>query len=245
MKILLITNYWYPYSNPGAFRWLGFGRYINFDVLTCTIPSMGYKDLTIDKPTNKAYRIGWKIPAVVWGLFAPFLALFSQYNLYIITVPPESLLFGAYILQLFGKKVLIDMRDPIDRKEQRLKFLIPIYKFFYKRITNVMVCWKFIDPSKPVVYHGYDEIERNPFALPESIYYTGRVDRKSYLKLLSYGIMQDYSHRPAPCFPSSSHTIKRLGFKINNKPNKELDELIPISNKEASINILKIIQNLK
>ena len=154
ISIIVISYYWAPWNNAGTFRWWNFGKFINFDVLTSRRPVNSFHDETIND-NHKVKRFG-KVKAVVWGFLAIFKA--GKYDLYIVTSPPESLLFCAWILQLMGKKVLVDMRDPIYRIRQPLKFMVPVYRFFYNRINNVIVSWKIIDKSKPCIYHGYEDI---------------------------------------------------------------------------------------
>lgn len=214
MKILLITNYWHPYNNPGAIRWINFRKFIDFDILTCKIPLKGFKDNTMPFVKSKVFRFGIKLPAIIWGIFSLIPALFLKYDVYIITCPPESLLFTGYILQFLGKKVIIDMRDAIERDEQPYKFLVPFYKFFYNKLKNVFVCWELIDSDKIVIYHGYDIDKRHPKALSEPIYYKGNINYKSYMELLSMGIIKDYSDRPKDYPLSKFHNIKKLNYPI-------------------------------
>ena len=225
-KVLLISYYWYPYNNSGTFRWVNFGKYISFDVLTIKNPMRCFVDNTIPNPDKKVIRFGHKIPAVVWGMLAWIRVLFMQkYDLYIITSPPESLLCSAWIMQLFGKKVLVDMRDAIDRKKQYFRKLIVVYKWFYNRIKNVVVSWQFIDKTKDVVYHGYEEVEKKPNAPDKPFFYKGRVLHGTYLRLLSEGNIPDQSGKPEGYATSSLHTILQLGYLPNQKFHKEVRDI--------------------
>ena len=249
MKTLLIACYWWPFNCSGTFRWYKLSYYVEFDVLTSKNPVMtysdGFKEESIPLPDVKAYRIGRKWPSAVWGLVVYFYVLFFRYELYIFTSPPETLLIGAWILEkIFRKKVVVDMRDKIERKLQPLKFMIPVYKFFYRQMNNVTVAWQFIDPNKYLIPHPYDPVSLHPKALKEPIYYIGRLNFASYHRLLSYGFLQDYSLKHENYATSSYPTIKKLGFKVNKKMHPEA-EREPISWEEAGILMLDYIKSLK
>jgi len=219
MKILLISYYWYPYNNSGTFRWVNFSKHMDFDVLTCRKPRKSFKDYSIvsGKYYEGVYRFGAYLPAVAWGFIAPFIALFMKYDFVIVTCPPESGLFGAWILQLFGKKVLVDMRDSIDRERQPLKRFINIYKFLYSKIINVIVASGFFDPSKPIIYSGYEDIKGTKFVG----YYQGRVARKWYRYNLECGLVPDQSNKPSGYWSGSAQTLRHLGYPINNVLHEE------------------------
>lgn len=163
MKILLITNYWHPYNNSGTFRWLYFSKYIKFDVLTSRKPKRSFQDESIPvfRHDIRIFRIGGNLPAFIsgWILSINSLRYLRAYNIFIFTSPPESLIFGAYFLQLLGKKVVIDLRDKIDRPNQPNKFLNFIYNFFYKRMKNRIVSMNFFDENASgVIRNGTDYI---------------------------------------------------------------------------------------
>jgi len=216
MKTLIVAHYWYPYNNAGTFRWVNFSQEFDCDILTTKVPVNSFYDDTIPNPRKNTIRFGNKLPAVVWGFLASFVMLFKRYDRYIITSPPESLLLGAWLLQLLGKRVFVDMRDTINRKSQPHKFLIPIYKFMYKRIKNVTVAWKFFD-EKPCVYHGYEEVDKHEFVE----YYKGRTNHAMYLKMLSLGLMPDQSNKPSGYAASSIHTFNHLGYPVNGDMHEE------------------------
>lgn len=162
-KILLVSYYWYPFNNSGSFRWLHFSKYIKIDTLiTSKYPYNSFIDNTIPKGRVKIISKFFKLPAVLWGIFiAPIVLVYSMFfDKIIFTSPPESLIFVSWLCQLFGKKVYLDLRDQIDRESQRNKWLVPIYKFFYKRIKNVCVTMQFFDPSKVVIRHGYINLNK-------------------------------------------------------------------------------------
>jgi len=236
---LLITNYWYPYNNSGTFRWLHFGEQMDFDVLTSRKPKGSFKDITIPNPEKKVIRFGKDYPAALWGLIAPFKALFRNngYKWYIVTSPPESLLIGAYLMQLAGKKVLVDMRDAINRDRQPLKFMIPIYRFFYKRMKHVVVAWKFIDYSKPCVYHGYEIKNARNF----KGYYKERLPYREYIEALKRGYMPDQSKKPEGYVAGSYHTYLHLKFPINLEVHPEIYTITPDSYVNRAKEINKIL----
>lgn len=243
MKTILIAYYWYPWNNSGTLRWLRLIQYLNMniDVMTSSYPVKSFIDQSLPKIECKVMRYGKKkMPAVLWGLIYPFRILFSKYNNIIITAPPESLIIWAYIFQLFGKNVVLDLRDSIDRKHMHLKILKPLYKFFYIRIKNVVVCMRFLDESKPVVYHGYEDITK-PKIHKMCFKDYHRMTFYKYHKLLSEGYYPDLSSKPNGYSSSCIHTLKHLGLPINNKYlNKEVFELIPIS-WEESANQMEVI----
>lgn len=210
---LLVTNYWYPYNSPGAIRWLRFGEYMEFDVLTSHKPYRGFKDYTIPFTDKKVTRFGWNIPAILWGFFILPILLFKKYKTYIITSPPESLLFTAWVLQSLGRNVIVDMRDAIDRPTQSRRYLINFYSFFYRKLKNVIVCWKLIDETKPIAYHGYEDI--NSVYKFQGFYTNTRLTYAEYIDRLKHGKVQDFRGRPKGYAFSSCHTIKKLGYPVN------------------------------
>ena len=231
-KTLLVAHYWYPFNNAGTFRWLYFAREIDCDVLTTEKPVNSKFDHTIPNPNKNTIRLGKNIPAFIWGFIASVAMLFKKYDTYIITSPPESLLLGAWLLQLLGKTVIVDMRDSIDRKSQPMKCLIPLYKFLYSKINNIVVCWKFLDETKPCVYHGY-EVDKSNF--PFAGYYTDRVSHGVFIYRLKQGLIPDQSKKPKGYATSSLHSFVRLGYPINNKFHEEMKSVIPKSYEERAI----------
>jgi hypothetical protein len=142
-------------------------------------------------------------------------ALFLRYDVYIISSPPESLLFTAWVLQKLGRKVIVDMRDAITRDNQYYRSLTGLWQWFYVRLQKVIVSSKVIDPTKPIIYHGYDEIEKSDRALYPPVYYSSQVNYRTYNLLLRYGFIRDFSGKPYGYGASSLHTISRLGYHAN------------------------------
>ena len=157
MKTLLITNYWAPWNHSGTFRWIGFGRYMNFDVLTSK-HKKGFYDETIPSGAHTVFRREcFRLPACLCGIFLAFYSIFRRkYDIYVFTAPPNTLVLAAWLNQIIGRKVVLDMRDMIGYPEQRLKVLNPIYRFFYNRVKNKVVAAQFFDESAYCIYHGYD-----------------------------------------------------------------------------------------
>ena len=188
MKTLLITNYWTPYNNAGTIRWWNFAKYIQLNVLT-TKTTKGIIDKTMyaERSSNvKRIRTFNKISSIN-GICLSVVALFAKADLYVFTIPSETLLFGAYILQRMNKKVILDVRDKINRPHQPLKFMIPIYEWFYKRIDNVIVVSKVIDETKILIEHGHDYLTLKidePCPMPE-----GRFTHLEYNELLQRGFI--------------------------------------------------------
>lgn len=191
MKTLLITNYWAPINNAGTIRWWNFSKYLEFDVLTVK-KTKGMLDLSLEERGNNITRIGnFSKIASLNGLLLSFVVLFKKADVYIFTTPSETLLVGAYILQCLGKKVVVDLRDKIDRAHQPVKVLIPLYIFLYKRIKNIIVTWKLIDPSKTVIHHGHDNLklrDSKKKTMPD-----GRYTHKEYNELLEKGYVPNYN----------------------------------------------------
>jgi hypothetical protein len=219
MKILVITNYFYPFNHSGSIRWTWLGRFIPFDVLTQIFPRKSFIDETLPYPfkTKNVYKLGFMFPAVIWGLVASFAVLFfRKYDIYIFTSPPQSLLLGAYFLQKSGKRVVVDMRDSNNSWGQRHRWLVPLYDWLYDRLDNVVVVMKFLDSSKKIIYSGYDDVTRFceadkwEFVKPERLFY------RSYLELLSKGKIPDYRNRndkPKSYGCSSYVTLRKMGFE--------------------------------
>jgi len=219
MKTLLICNTWYPWHNSGTFRWLHLSKFIDFAVLTTKKPRQGFYDDTMPKGNcKKLYRCGSMLPAFLAGLYLSFRSLFIRADKYIYTCPPESLLLGAWLNQLLGRNVYVDMRDKIDRHTQCHKWAIPFYRWLYKRIKNVCVCMQFLDPEKTVIRHGYDDIDKD-----ETLFTTvldGKLCYRSYCGFISCGYYRDYSDIKFKNYNSSSLvTLRHLGNPIKGKEN--------------------------
>jgi len=124
------------------------------------------------------------------------------------------------------------MRDSIDRDKQPLKFMVPVYKFFYKRIKNVVVCCKFVDEKKPVVYSGYDKIQlASHVNVHKPILYSGRrLKYQDYYEALKVGYVQDLRLKPQNYSASSLFTIKHLGYNLDlSHLSEEVQQLEPPS----------------
>ena len=234
--MLLITNYWYPYNNSGAFRWLHLSKYIDLDVLTTKKPNKSFYDDTMPQGRyNKLYRYGNSLPAFLSGLYLSFLSVLFKADRYVYTCPPETLLVGAYVNGLLGRSVYVDIRDKIDRHTQPHKWLIPLYRWLYKRIKNVCVCMQFYDPEKTVIRHGYD------IELKTSDYFENIIDKYynyvTYCNLLKQGMSRDYSDKKFKNYNSSSIVnLRHLGNPIIGKDNlhPECFEFEPESWKEIA-----------
>lgn len=225
MRTLLVANYWTPYNNAGTLRWWNFAKHIDFDVLTVKKTS-GIIDPTLEERGNKIKRIkNFSRVASLNGLLLSFMAFFTKADLYIFTTPPETLLIGAYLLQLRGKKVIVDLRDQIDREHQPVGFLVPVYRFLYKKIKNVIVTWRMIDPTKIVIHHGHDNLilkSNKQKIMPE-----GRFTHKEYNEMLEQGYIPNYNTHGnwVKGYVTSSYVnIKYLWGKRIDLVHKELEE---------------------
>ena len=216
MKILIITNYWKPWNTPGTMRWLQLSKYIDFDVLTSRKPRKGFYDETLPASDTVVFRYGWNLYAVLSGLWLTFRALFRKYDLYIFTSPPESFIVGAWILQRLGRRVILDIRDTIDRPFQKLKIMIPVYRFFYKRVKNKTVSFQFFDETAKVVRSGYEVIPLLyksykadwKFQKP-----TQRLKYQYYQWTLANGVIPPFREKSRNYSSSSFINLLHLGFK--------------------------------
>jgi len=220
--ILLVCNNWYPWNNSGTFRWLHLSQYIDFAVLTTKRPSKGFYDDTMPQGRyTKLYRHGNMLPAFFGGLYLSICSLFIRADRYIYTSPPETLLFGAWLNQLLGRKVYVDMRDKLDRHTQCHKWAIPFYRWLYKRIKNVCVAMQFFDESKPVIRHGYDIDKKNDNKFP--VYLINIQPKQNYdhyCQNLKHGMGRDYSDSRFKNYNSSSLVnLRHLDNPILGKEN--------------------------
>jgi hypothetical protein len=215
---LLITNYWHPYNNSGAFRWLHLSQYLKLNVLTAK-RNKGFYDITMPEGVCKRlYRHGSNLPAILGGLYLSLWSIFIRADKYVYTTPPESMLVGAWINQLLGREVYVDLRDAIDRHTQPHKWLLPLYQWLYRRIKNVCVCMQFYDSSKTVIRHGHDDIKRNGISYNGKIY--ERLSYHYYCCYLSCGYGKDYSELKFKNYNSSSVVnLRHLGNPIEGKGN--------------------------
>ena len=187
MKILLITNYWTPYNDSGTIRWWNFAKYINLDVLTVR-KTKGIYDETLEERGNDVKRIrNFSNISCLNGLLLSIRSLFAKADIYVFTTPPETLLIGAWLLQKMGRKVVVDLRDKIDRPHQPVKLLIPLYKWLYKKLNNVVVVDKVVDDTKPIIHHGHDSLQlklHQQYPMPK-----GRFNHRDYNELLMRGFV--------------------------------------------------------
>jgi len=228
---LLITNYWYPWNHSGTFRWVGFGRYLEFDVLTSK-HRKGFYDETINTGKHRVLSVNcFGFPAVISGFILAIRSLFLRYDLYVYTSPPESLLLVAWLQQKLGRKVMVDMRDSVDYPEQPLKFLVPVYRWFAKRIKNKTVSAQFIDPDAYCVYHGYENVNVTTGVRFRDICEAhSRLSYLGFMHELRNGFRPDLTKKPKGYGSSSYMTIKHLWgdiFKGHFHP--EYDTVMPES----------------
>ena len=144
-------------------------------------------------------------------LLLSIVAQFKKADLYVFTIPSETLLFGAYLLQKRGEKVIIDLRDQINRSQQRLKILVPIYLWLYNRIENVVTVIEYIDKSKLAIHHGHDNLTlkiNEPYPMPK-----GRFNREEYNELLQRGFVPRMKWKDYPV--SGMVNIKHLWGKVD------------------------------
>lgn len=209
-KILLVTNYFYPWNTSGAFRWVHIGEYLNFDVLTSKKPRGGMYDKTMPGKNHRFYRHGSNLPAVLFGLYITIFVIFigKRYEKIIFSSPPESLLIPAWICQKLGMNVYVDIRDDIARKHLTNKWrsLSWIWKFFFNRINNKVSAWYYIK-SCHVIQHGYVELDKvaanwffTPFKRHRYVCFKFR---------LECGLIPDYRVRPKDRTPSTFYTLRK------------------------------------
>ena len=209
---LLVTNYWYPYNNTGAFRWVHIGQHLYFDVLTCKKPRGGMRDETMPGISHKTYRYFSNLPAVLFGFFIiPFVLYYrSRYNKIIFTSPPESLLIPAWICQKLGSDVYIDMRDEIGRlnNTNSWKFLSEIWWWFYRRLKNRVAVNEVITERGTIIRHGYMELNRKPSGSWIFIPFK-RYSYSEFKFNLKAGLVPDYRERPKDRTPSTFYTLRK------------------------------------
>lgn len=248
MKTLLIGYYWLPYNNSGTFRWTGFGRHIDFDVLTCRRPLKSKLDECIQTRDRccSVYKFGGFFPAIVWGLMAPlfvfiapYFSSFKKYDAYVITSPPESLILGAWFLQLLGKNVVVDLRDSIDRERQVWKIFIPVYRFFCGLIRRKTCAYQFIDKSATVVYTGHEPVDPVEFMG----YYMERVSYGEFMRRLYLGYIPTQRNKPSGYGSGSSQTYRHLGFPLDNNFHPEVYDHELISIKASSDKMARILKS--
>ncbi len=231
MKILVIVNYWAPWNNSGTFRWTHLGEYLDFDVLTYKKPTRSFYDNTIPEKTKKVYRFNFIcLPAFLSGMLLSVSSWFIRRDIYIYSSPPETLIIGAWISQLFGRKTVLDLRDKISRPDKRSIF-VPVYKFFYRRIRNKVKTMEHFGDGV-LIRHGY-KIENTISSKLKGRFLTNkRYSYLEYLRLLSLGIGVDFSNNPTKHYTSSSVvSFRHLESEIKGKEllHPELFEFKPES----------------
>jgi len=221
-----------------------FSKYINFDVFTSKKPRGVFKDESLPPQfADRCTCVSSNTPAFLFWLFVIIPCLRSHYDLYIITSPPESLLFLAYILQKINRKVLVDMRDPIDRPKKKFRLMIPVYRCLYKKIKNVVVAWRLIDETRPCVYHGYDIEKTEKKKLGDYYYYSGRISYILYVDLLKRGLIPKYKDKGINIH-QTWHTLLNLNIEPNIVLHPECYTIKPKAWKDRANEIKKIIQNI-
>lgn len=216
MNKLLIAYYWYPWNSWGTFRWWNFAKYIDMDILTSKKPKGAFYDPTIEKRGQKIYRTG-SFFATLWGLYiiGPLLFHIRKYKILIFTSPPETLIILAWLCQVLGKVVLLDMRDGINNPiKPQLKLARPVFRFFYKRIKHKTVCWNFLrEGDEKVIRHGYyEELVKYDGEL-WSAGLTPKKPFKHWLHDIQSGSLNNYYKKPKGYGSSSFVNYLYLGFK--------------------------------
>lgn len=244
-KIILITNYWRPWNTAGTFRWLHLSKYIEFDVLTSKRPLKGICDETIPnfREGQRIIHIGRCFPAFLSGLFLSVVSWFVRSDIYVYSSPPETLIIGAWISQMMGRKTILDLRDKINRPDKNSWFR-PIYEFIYRRIKNKVVTMSHFDEKAKLIRHGY-ALERKGAALQK---YTlaSRFDYFNYTESIMYGVSVEYKNSKEHYTSSSVVELRHLGNEIKGKEtlHPELFEFEPDSWKDISNQYMEYIKRI-
>jgi len=219
MRVLLITNYWYPWNSPGTMRWLQLGRYLDFDVLTSKKPRKGFKDETLPRGRGRRiYRHGSNVPAVVGGLYLSLHSVFSSgYDVYIFTSPPFTLSIGAWLLQKMGKKVVLDVRDNQDAKGNRWKLTAKLCDYFRGKVKNRTTSFQFLDEGAKRILSGYArevDMDDRSYTYAWTFIPCYRQSYSLYNAGLHFGKIPDYRKRQKKGYGVSSFVnLLYLGFK--------------------------------
>ena len=215
MKILLVTQYWYPWNCSGAFRWVHIGEHLDFDVLTSKKPRGAMYDETMPGWNKRVFRYGSNLPAVLGGLYLSVVALFhrNNYDRIIFTSPPESILIGAWLLQKVHKGVYVDMRDEIGRttNTNKWRILSPVWRWFYKRLKNRVAVNEVITEYDQIIRHGYMDLDVPEF-WQTNWCFCEQYLRHSYWNMrnwLQRGIIPNYTYRPKDRTPSTFYTLRK------------------------------------
>lgn len=212
--MLLVTAYWTPWNNAQTIRWWQYSFYFNFAILTVKYP-LGFYDESLVESKNyhptKRVR-GWVPVAIVHGLILSLYSILyaKRFRVIVYTTPPETLLIGAWINQLRGYKVIVDLQDQVDRKLQRWKIFNPIYRFLISRIKNVTAVADFIyDGKKKVIYHSWDGLAKKSNQMKVM-----SCDRNlkwiDYIKKLRNGFVPDYFNKPKGYYGYGSSSIANI-----------------------------------
>jgi len=243
-KILLVSYYWYPFNTAGSFRWLHLSNYLSIhSLITSKKPCKGFIDTTMPRGKIKVIIRLFKLPAILWGIIiTPIVLIYSLFfDKIIFTIPPESLLLPAWICQLFGGRVYIDMRDSIDRPTQPNKWFISVYNWLYRRIKNACVTMQCFDPTKPVIRHGYDNIKKSTLKLKNVVIQESSFNYQKYCLCLRNGMGRDYGESFDHYTSSSVITLRHLGNPIKGNLHPELFEFEPQSWEEISKDMAKFL----
>ena len=216
MRVLLVTNYFYPWNCSGTMRWLQLGRYLDFSVLTSKKPRKGFRDETLPNVRERrVFRHGRNLPAVLSGLYLSWLAIFRKYDIYIFTIPPFTLSLGAWILERLGRQVVIDVRDNADNKNNHWKLVTKICEYFKERVKHRTTCMQFMDSGATRILSGYNpELLENNGSPFWGFYTLKRQSYEDYMLNLELGLIPDYRKRISKVYNVSSFVnLLYLGFK--------------------------------
>ena len=220
MKTLLITNYWTPYNSSGTFRWLMLNKYLDFDILTSKKPKKGFYDETLPKSNGRTYRHGSSLYAILSGLYLSIISWFIKADVYVYTIPPESLLFGAWVQEkILRRKVIIDLRDKIGRKYMPLRILAPIWNLLYKSMRTKVTTMRYFDKDAILIRHGYMVEELFGEMLIDSYLGCKRYDFETWIRLVRLGAGIEYTDPIKHYTSSSILTFRHLGSNIKGGEN--------------------------
>ena len=215
--MLLIAYYWFPWNNAGAFRWLHLSKYISIHTVITSKKAKGsFEDHSMPYGSCINLLRRFSLRPAVWALVMTPLIVFQglKHEKIIITIPTEMLLIPAFILQLLGREVLIDLRDAIDRDRQPFKMGIPLYRWLYGRMKNKVAVWRFLDPKAVLIRHGYEDLDFKPSLFGPLL--QGRHPYADYLDHLSKGYVIDLSGKVPGYATSSMPTLIYYNIPIMN-----------------------------
>lgn len=238
-KILLVTNYWRPWNTSGTFRWLHLSRWMDFKVLTSKRPKKGFEDETTPdygKPVIR-FPLCYRLPAILSGFILSIVSCFVRADIYIYTCPPEALLFGAWINQRLGRKVVIDLRDKIDRRDQPLNFMVNIYRWVYSKFWNTVTTMQHFDPNAYCIPAGYAMNWKSNRYHGRFIDCTVRYNYHQYKLMLEHGMGIDFTKNLVGHYTSSAVAeLLHLGntIKGSDKLHSDLFRSLPDSYQELA-----------